>query len=165
MSRYTTQLTKTVLFIGTSLLCCLQLRAQTITEALQKQIWAPTFTLADWENLLPDATQDTVFSPDGQFAECIHLDAAGYPASVTTLALVAQAWQPMGRTQVTFGSYGRLVGLQSWKWENGIWQNESLTKAQDERLQMSYWVDEAWQVAYDGFTETHYATASGNQRP
>jgi hypothetical protein len=154
-----------ILTIILSLVFGEQLHAQSITETLQKQIWAPTFTLADWENRLPDASQDTLFSTDGQFAEHIVLDPLGYPASVTTLARVDQAWLPLSRTQATMGAYGQLTGLQSWIWANGTWENESRTTLQVEHLQLSYWADETWQVAYDGQIETQNATASSEQRP
>jgi hypothetical protein len=121
---------------------------QSITEQLQKQIWpgAQQYSLNDWENLLPAADVDTL--RDGQFAEVIQRDMAGWPVVVTQLALVDGHWEAQARWEVKYGKHGLILALNSWAAKEGLWLPESKTELSNHYFEMQFWVDGHWESSY-----------------
>lgn len=132
------------------------MKAQTLTETLQKQVWpgSTRFSTHAWESLLPTCSSDTLFYADGAVAEVIELTADGLPHTVLLLHREADGWIPKTKTKVDFGPEGSIVGLASWYRELGNWLPESLTlRAMDENgneeaFELRYWEDGGWTTVY-----------------
>jgi hypothetical protein len=173
MLRNAIRLTSIGLTFALSIHFSMPVMAQKITESLQKQIWpgATTWSSADWEALLPAADHDLIVDADVATAERIERDPQGLPTCVTTLQLQDGIWLPISKTVARFDAQGKLTMLQSWIWENGIWENESRTEHIEVLATGSidfvvqFWNEAHWETSYRSASPTANAAISGNMQP